>query len=75
MNKNIQNIVEQLNDKDTFIFELSQLVGRAMGTINTHWLKKDGYQIPDRFQLESLRLAFRLKKKQDKEIKDISVNL
>lgn len=75
MNEKIQSIVEQLHDKDTFIYELSKSTTRKIATIDVHWLKKDGYKVPDKFQNVAVKIALKLKEKQDRELNNINVNL
>jgi hypothetical protein len=75
MNKEIQKIVEQLHEKESFKFELSKATTRKISTIDIHWLKKDGYQIPEKFQRAAASIAVKLKRKQDKELNGLNVKL
>lgn len=75
MNEEIKKIVEQLNDIDKFKKSLSRASMRQKNTISTHWLKKDGYQIPTRFQETALTIALKLKKKEQELTNKINVNL
>ena len=76
MNKEIQEIVEQLNDKDKFIYLLAKDTNREMSTIMIRWIKKDGFDIKGvKNQEKALRLALKLKKQQDEKTNNIKVNL